>query len=142
MNSGTLSVATGQSGSVGSIAFVNNGILSVAGALNFNGANATFNTGSTFTGAGTVAVNNATFNGAQTSTNLSLRNGAFTGSGAVIHGIVEFTGGLLQGDWDVAAGQTLAGRDGGNKVLNGATLTNQGTVAWQTGNPLFVQNGG
>src|SRR5260370_5409613 len=142
MNSGTLSVATGQSGSVGSIAFVNNGILNVAGTLNFNGANATFNTGSTFTGAGTVAVNNnATFNGAQTSTSLSLRSGDFTGSGAVIHGIVEFTGGLLQRDWDVAAGQTLAGRDGGNKFLNGVALTNHGTVAWQTGNTLFLQNG-
>src|SRR5260370_42387137 len=107
MNSGTLSVATGQSGSVGSIAFVNNGILNVAGTLNFNGANATFNTGSTFTGAGTVAVNNnATFNGAQTSTNLSLRNGAFTGSGAGMHGLVDVSGGLLQGGWDQAGRRT------------------------------------
>ena len=142
INSGTLSVAPGQSGSVGSIAFVNNAILNVAGTLNFDGGNATFNSGSTFIGAGTVAVNNnATFNGAQTSTNLSLRNGAFTGNGAVIHGIVEFTGGLLQGNWDVAAGQTLAGRDGVNKFLNGVTLINHGTVAWQTGNTLFLQNG-
>lgn len=141
-NNNRVKVATGKAATVGSLQFINNGVLDVAGTLNFNGGNATFNNGSTFTGAGAVAVNsNAVFNGNQTSTNLSLRNGTFTGTGAVVHGAVEYTGGLLQGDWTVAAGQTLAGRDGSNKFLNGVALTNHGTIAWQTGESLFMQNG-
>jgi len=48
---------------------------------------------------------------------------------------------LLQGGWTVAGGATLNGVSGINKFINGATLTNQGNIAWQTGNTLFFQNG-
>jgi outer membrane autotransporter protein len=145
-NSGTLRVAAGQNSTIGSIAFVNNGgILNVGtgGSLNFAGGNVNFNAGTQFTGAGVnMVTNNANFNGSFSSTNLSLQNGAFTGSSAVFNsGSAQFAGGLFQGDWTVASGATLNGVDGGNKFLNGGTFTNQGTIAWQTGNSLFFQNG-
>jgi hypothetical protein len=144
VNSGTLRVAAGQNSVIGSIAFVNNGgIVDVGagGSLNFAGGNATFNAGTQFSGAGVnMVTNNATFNGSFSSSNLSLRNSIFSGSGALLNGSVEFSGGLMQGSWTVAGGATLKGVDGINKFLNAITLTNQGTIAWQTGNTLFFQN--
>jgi len=141
-STGTLRVAAGETATIGNIAFVNDGgTLQANGALAFSGNNATFNAGSNFTGAGVVAINtNATFNGAQNSSNLSLRGGVFTGGGAVLKGSAEFSGGYLQGDWTVAGGATLNGVDGSNKFINGATLTNEGTMAWKTGNALYFQN--
>ncbi len=142
-NNKLMKVASGKTVNVGTIQFVNNSTLNVAGTLNFNGYNATFNDGSVFTGAGVVAINSdASFVGTQNTSNLSLRSGTFTGTGAVVQGSAEFTGGYLQGGWTVASGQTLYGRDGGNKFVNAATVTNNGTIAWQTGNTLYLQNAG
>ena len=139
---GTLRVAAGQTATIGSIAFVNDGgTLQADGTLVFSGNNATFNAGTQFTGAGATLVSgNATFNGAFTSSNLALTAGTFTGNAAQINGSVAFTGGLLSGTWEVASGQTLSGNDGGNKFLSNATVTNQGTIAWQSGNALYFQS--
>jgi len=111
---GTVQVAAGKTGSVGTIAFINNGGLLTAdlgATLNFGGGNATFNAGTTFSGAGTLLVaNNATFNGAFNASNLVLSGGIFSGGAAVLNGSVDWTGGSFNGDWEVAAGQTLNGK--------------------------------
>jgi len=143
-NNGVFAVAAGKTVSMGSVAFVNNGSIDVAGTLSLDGHNATFNAGSTFTGSGVVAVNsNATFNGAITaSPTLSLRNGTFTGANDfAIGGNPEWLGGVMTGQWTVAAGHTFTARDGGNKVMNALAFTNLGTLAWETTNTLFVQSG-
>ena len=144
-NSGTFRVATGQSVSIGGIAFVNNaGVLQAdaGGALNFGGGNALFNTGTQFLGAGVVAVAApATFNGSFFSTNLSLRAGAMTGTSAVLNGTVEFSAGTLQGSWTIGAGATLNPAAGNSKFLTALTLTNQGTIAVPAGITLSTQNG-
>ncbi len=143
-NNGTLRVAAGQSSSIGSVAFVSNGgILDVGagGSLSFAGGNGTFNGGTQFAGSGVnMVTNNATFNGSFNSTNLSLRSGVFTGNAAALNGRADFGGGVLQDSWTVAGGATLNGVDGGNKFLSSTTLTNQGTLAWKTGDALFFQN--
>jgi MYXO-CTERM domain-containing protein len=125
--------------------FVNHGLVEAqTGTIRFDGG-ATFNAGSSFGGAGSVVMGNGTnnFAGAFTSSNLVLQGGTFAGSGAVVNGSVSLTGGTIAGTWTVAAGQTLAGNDGGNKFLSGDTtvLTNQGTIAWNSGNPLYLQSG-
>ncbi len=143
-NNGTFAVAAGKAVSMGSVAFVNNATIDVAGTLNLNGHNATFNAGSTFTGNGVVAVNsNASFNGAITaSPTLSLRAGIFTGANDfVIGGNPEWTGGTLTGQWTLAAGHTLTAHDGTSKIMSGLAFTNLGTLDWDTGNTLFVQSG-
>ncbi|MBT9504128.1 MAG: hypothetical protein IV092_22985 [Burkholderiaceae bacterium] len=145
-NSGTLQVAAGQTVNVGTIVFVNDGgQLKVAngGLLNFAGNNAGFNTGTQMSGAGVVAVtSNASFAGEITSSNLSLRNGSFTGTTAQLKGAAEFSGGFLVGGWEIAPGATLSGVNGGNKFLSTVSLNNKGTLAWATGDTLFLQSDG
>ncbi|MGE0387112.1 MAG: beta strand repeat-containing protein, partial [Gammaproteobacteria bacterium] len=128
---------------IGSLAFINSGIIEAqAGTIDFTSANATFNAGSQFTGAGTTRIlAGATFNGALTSTNLQLTGGTFSGGGAVINGDVDFTGGTFSGTWTIAADQVLHGVTGGSKILSGATLTNLGTFNWETTDSLFLQSG-
>lgn len=143
-NSGTLRVAASQSSTIGGFAFVNNaGTLDVGagGALNFNGGLATFNGGTQFTGSGvTMVTANASFNGSFNSSNLSLRSGLFLGSSATLGGSAEFRGGTMQGGWTVAGGATLNGVSGINKFLDNITLTNLGTITWQTSDPFYFQN--
>jgi hypothetical protein len=147
INDGTVSVAAGKTATIGSVKFVNNATLDVAGTLNLDGGNARFNSGTTFTGGGTANVNtNATFVGDIMSGNLSLNGGTLSGgdgtpgSTAILHGSVRYTGGTLTGDWELASGQTLDGLAGGIKLLSTANFTNQGTFTWQTTNNLFVQS--
>ena len=140
---GTVRVKAGESATIGGIAFVNDGTLTANGTLNFNGSNATFNGGGTFNGAGATAINtSASFNGTQNSSNLSLRAGNFSGSGAILAGSSEFAGGFFAGTWSTAAGATLHARDGGNKFFDTVTFTNQGTLAWETVDSLYLENGG
>ena len=117
------------------------------GILNFGGGNARFNDGTHFNGTGVNNINsNASFVGNFTSQNLHLNAGIFTGgdgspgSKAVVNGTADFTGGTITGAWEVAAGQTLSGKGGSNKFLSGATLTNKGTLSWQTTDTLFLQS--
>ncbi|MGE0388139.1 MAG: hypothetical protein AB7Q97_25725, partial [Gammaproteobacteria bacterium] len=140
-NNGVLSVDAGKTLSMGSVQFINNGTVDAAGQATFGGGNATFNAGSQFTGAGvSVVTASATFNGAFNSQNLQLAGGTISGNGAVIDGTVAYTGGSLTGTWTNGADATLAGRDGGAKILNGASVTNLGTVSWESTNALLVQS--
>lgn len=143
VNSGTLRAASGQTGTVGSIAFINNGgLLEAQGSLVFGGGNVSFNTGTTFGGAGVNLVSsNASFSGSISSGNLLLQNGNYAGTAVLLTGVTGFSGGAFGGSWELAAGQTLNGLSGGNKFLNGAAWVNKGEWRWNTGDSLFLQNG-
>ncbi len=146
-NSGTLrkSAGTGttQIGNSSLVGVINSGTVDAqTGTIAFNGAN-TFNTGTVFTGAGSVAVNTAsTFIGGFTSSNLALASGQQTGNAAVLNGQAQWTGGSMAGSWAVAPGATLNLQGAGGKTFDGASVTNNGTVAWQAGSSgLVVVNG-
>lgn len=139
--SGSAGATTINSG----VGFLNLGTLDAqTGSIQFNGGSV-FNAGSVFTGAGrrrNMAAGSNTFNGGFTSSNLRLSGGTHHGVGAVMGGAVNWTGGNLTGTWRVATGQTLNGNTSSSKFIAGATLTNQGTVAWHTGEDLYLQSGG
>ena len=144
-NNGTFRKSAGLGDTTfSSIGLVNSGTFDAqTGAINFASSNATFKAGTVFTGAGVNKVtSNATFEGSFTSHNLDLVSGVFTASGAVVGGVVDFLGGVLTGDWTIAAGQTLRGVTGSNKFVSGGTVTNLGTVDWQTTDTLFMQSAG
>jgi hypothetical protein len=125
--------------------FVNSGqIDAVTGVLNIDSlattTAATFNAGTSFTGAGIVRVGTTSgfagpesyrFNGAFSSTNLLLdtvnANGqaSYVGSGAVLNGTMAWRGGRLSGTWAVPAGSTLTVGGGGAMA---ASMTIDGTV--------------
>ena len=144
-NSGTLRKSAGagttQIGNSTSLSIVNSGTVDAqTGTIVFGGAN-TFNTGTVFTGAGSVVVNTAsTYNGAFTSSNLTLAAATQTGNAAVLNGQVQFSAGALAGGWTVAPGATLNVLGAGTKTVDGASINNSGTVAWQasSGNVAFL----
>jgi len=127
------------------LGFVNSGTIDAqVGTIAFNGGS-TFNAGSVFTGAGSVVAGNGSnqFNGSFTASNLRLTSGTHLGNLAVVNGQVAYTGGMLAGTWEVAAGQQLTLDSGSTKYLSGTgtTLTNRGTVTW-AGDHLYFQAGG
>ena len=136
-NSGTLRKSGGsgstQIGNSSLFSLVNNGTVNAqTGTITFGGDN-TFNAGTVFTGAGSVVVNTASsFNGAFTSSNLTLGGGTQTGVAAVLNGQMQFTAGVLTGGWAVASGATLNVPGVGTKSIDGASIGNAGTVAWQS----------
>ncbi|MEO8040296.1 MAG: hypothetical protein ABI794_16130, partial [Betaproteobacteria bacterium] len=143
LNSGTFRKSAGAgSTAIGGIAFVNSGTIdSQTGTINFAGGNATFNAGSQFIGIGSTTISsNASFNGAFTSSNLSVAGGTATGTAARIGGSMSLSGGVLGGTWEVATGQLLRGVGGSTKYMSAATLVNNGTVQWETGDALYLQN--
>jgi len=104
---------------------------------------ATFNSGTVFTGAGSVVANtSSTFNGTFTSSNLNLANGTQTGNAAVLNGQAQWAGGTLAGTWAVAPTATLNLQSASAKTLTGATFTNNGTVAWQASSANIVFSSG
>ena len=146
-NSGTLRKSAGASttqiGNSPSFGFINSGTIDAqTGTLQFSGGN-TFNSGTVFTGLGSVVVNtSSTFNGAFTSSNLNLANGTQTGNAAVLNGQAQWAGGALAGTWAVAPTATLNLQSGSSKTLAGAAFTNNGTVAWQATSANIVFSSG
>ena len=143
-NQGTLVVAAGKTLTVSSTRFINagTGVINNAGVVDFNGSNATFDAGSTLTGAGAININsNASFNGAFSATNLMINGGAVSGNAVVASGTLGWTGGVLTGGWQLANGQTLNAGSGGNKILSAAAFDNRGSVNWNTTDSLFLQSG-
>lgn len=147
LNVGTLrkSAGSGSTTVAAGVGFVNFGsVVAQIGSIDFQGGS-TFNAGSAFSGAGLVRMVSGSnvFNGAFSASNLDLSGGSHVGSGAVLNGTVGFSGGSLTGTWAVAAGQTLEGRGGGFKFVDGAgtVLSNNGTVRWATADALYLQNG-
>ena len=150
-NTGTLAKTAGAVTALGNWRLVNDGGLIQAdvGVLNFSGGAAEFRADSRFAGAGTVQVSaNASFAGVQRSDSLALAGGTLTGAAAVIGpgvsgpGEVRWLGGDLAGSWTIANNRSLLGQAGASKRLNGAVLTNAGTLAWQTTEPLQGFGGG
>ena len=135
-NSGTLrkSAGTGTTliGNSGSLQFVNSGTIDAqTGTLQFSGGS-TFNSGTVFTGAGSVVVTSGSvFSGAIQSANLNLAGGVQTGTNAELSGLAAWQAGTLAGGWTLNTGSTLALQGSGGKTFNGTSFTNKGTVAWQ-----------
>src|SRR5204862_477295 len=104
--------------------FVNSGTLNAqVGTLEYR-ANNTFNNGTQFTGAGSnVVTTDSTFNGTNTSANLTLQSGNF-GGGASLAGTTAWTAGAITGTLTVPSGATLNLTGSGAKTVDGGTLTN------------------
>lgn len=150
-NTGSLVKTAGALNNLGNWRLVNEGGLIQAdvGVLNFSGGSAEFKADSRFAGAGTVQVSgNAIFAGVQRSDNLVLAGGVLTGAAAVIGpgvdgpGEVRWLGGDLAGTWTISNNRSLLAQAGAAKRLNAGTLTNAGTLAWQTTEPLQGFSGG
>jgi hypothetical protein len=147
--SGTLRAAAGKTLSVGSsLGFVNQGgtLDADSGGSIVYQTGARFENGSSFTGSGNHRMQGGVVfaDSFSAGNQLILESSTFQGEAAVLgSGAMQFSGGSLQGGWKVAAGSTLNGVAGGDKILNGAStvLTNQGTLAWNTTNHFFLQNG-
>lgn len=151
INSGTLRKTAGALTSLGNWSFISNAGTAEAavGTLSFNSGNPVFNDDSKFIGAGFVSIDTAAlFNGSLSSQNLVFSSGSMTGNAALLKAgaggpsLLRWSGGQLLGTWEVGAGQTFAGLDGGGKVLGAATWTNNGTTLWQTTQTLQGQNSG
>ena len=124
-------------------AFTNAGTLEAqVGTLELGGPS-TFNAGTVFTGAGRIVVTApSTFNGRFESSNLQLASGLQTGNSARIAGTVGLGSAALAGTWAVDAGSTLRLQNTNAHALQGATLQNNGTLAWlAAGSGVQLQNG-
>ncbi|MFQ3596221.1 MAG: PEPxxWA-CTERM sorting domain-containing protein, partial [Sphingomonadaceae bacterium] len=129
--------------STGGLSFINSGVIDVVSAdasINFSGNNKTFNSGSSFTGAGRVTVTgNSTFAGDISSGSLVIVGGTQTGNAATLFGTARWEVGTLNGSWTVASGSTLTAAGGANKFIGvGAEITNAGTFAMVEGNVLLT----
>lgn len=151
INTGTLRKSAGVLTSLGNWSYVSNAGTAEAtvGTLSFNGGNPVFNDDSKFIGAGFVSIDTAaSFNGSLSSQNLVFSSGSMNGSGALLKAgasgpsLLRWTGGQVLGSWEVAAGQTLAGLDGLDKLLGSGSFTNNGSTLWQTTQTLQGANGG
>lgn len=146
-DSGTVRAAAGKTLSINNTTgFVNNaGVLDAqAGATIQYAGGSVFNSGSQFTGAGSnVAAGNHTWNGGFNSANLVLQGGTHNGNSAVVNGTARYTGGTLDGTWQVGAAQTLAVADGANKFIDGSAtvVTNKGLDAVNTGDFIYMTSG-
>src|SRR5690606_11873442 len=88
----------------------------------YRGGFARFNAGTRFTGAGShVVLRDARFVSAFQSASLTFADGGgrfggdgvTSGSNAIVQGGLEWTGGALQGHWEIASGSTLTVSDAG-----------------------------
>lgn len=122
---------------------VNSGTLDAeAGATIVYAAGGTFNNNTRFNGAGVNRVNGSgTFNGLMQSANLDLKAGTYSGSNAALNGSVGWTGGTFSGSWTLNPASTLTVGTGGFKYIDAGTFTNNGSMAWNTTNLLYMQNG-
>ncbi len=135
-NAGTLRKSAGagttQISNSAALRFVNSGTVEAQSGTLLISGNSTFNPGTVITGAGRVVVDTAsTFNGGFQSSNLTLAGGTHNGNTARLSGQAAWAAGTLEGTWSVAPGATLNVTSSSGKSVNGATFTNDGTVAWQ-----------
>ncbi|MBS0503261.1 MAG: PEP-CTERM sorting domain-containing protein [Proteobacteria bacterium] len=140
--SGTIHAAAGKTLNIGTFLTSNGGTFTADGTINYGFGNSVFNAGTLFNGAGSNnVVTNAVFNGAFTSaSNLVFASASFIGNNAQVNGTATFTGGRFTGSWEIAAGQTLNGANGGSKFMNAGTFTNNGTFNWNTNDALYFES--
>jgi hypothetical protein len=136
VNTGVLAKTAGTDTSLLSgISVANTGRIDVAtGTLQFSGGSLVFADGSRFTGAGTALVSSsARFSGRVDTQNLVLAGASYEGGDggaqpvAQLHGSTRWTGGVLTGQWELAADHTLAIEAGSSHYIRG-TVVNQGAV--------------
>lgn len=145
---GIVRATNGATLTIDAVALSSNGGEFEAGAgsaIVYAGGFAQFNDATRFSGAGTHTVSNdARFVGSFRSANLIFAPGGVrvggeagaSGSKAIAQGTLEWRGGELQGDWEVAAGGTLTAAGSGAKTQRGGAVLNKGTVAWNADVPL------
>ncbi len=126
-------------------------IVVASGIVAFNtSAGLNINGGATFSGAGLSQISGgtATVNGTATAngTTVELAGGIVTGSSGVLArsgtGSWNWTGGEMRGTLSVPSGSLLTVSGGTQKVFNGATLSNAGTVRWNGGGAINGGNAG
>ena len=138
-NYGTFRKSAGNSTAVAT-PFVNNGTLDAqTGVILFNyyGANYTFNSGSSFIGAGTnqLVAGATTMNGTIYSSNLVIAGGTVTGT-YTVSGLLTFNSGYLNGPGvvTIATNSTLlVNAPQYLEAQNGIVIVNAGTVTWTSG---------
>jgi hypothetical protein len=166
-NNGTLSKLASTGTTTISIAFNNNGTVNVAsgvlklggggtssgafnattGELRFTGGTQTLTAGATLPGAGVARVDGGTLNVSTasdlTAANMALDSGTLGGTGTLtVSNSLAWTAGTMAGPGttSIASGATLAISGGTQKVLDGRTLTNNGTVTWSDGGNIDAGN--
>ncbi|MFN0184074.1 MAG: beta strand repeat-containing protein, partial [Aquabacterium sp.] len=146
---GTVRATNGATLTIGNIALVSNGGLfqtTGGGTIVYAGGTNRFNDGTTFAGDHRLT-GASTFVGGIFSDDLRVVAGANTGgdgspgSNATLKGATRFQGGDLYGHWVIDSGAVVTGESGGAKRQIGSTITNQGTLRWNTGETMQTGNG-
>ena len=138
-NYGTFRKSAGNSTAVAT-PFVNNGTLDAQTGVilfNYGGANYTFNSGSSFIGAGTnqLVAGATTMNGTIYSSNLVIAGGTVTGT-YTVSGLLTFNSGYLNGPGvvTIATNSTLlVNAPLYFEALNANVIVNAGTITWTSG---------
>jgi RHS repeat-associated protein len=149
-NAGTVTVASGV---LLSDFGTHSGAFAIAAdaTLAFDQFGSAVNAGTTITGAGRVRLTSGsvTFNTPVAVQNLALAGGTLDGPAAITVGNrFDWTAGTVSVPVTVNPGATLAINGGTDKVLDGATLTNNGTATFTStgdlafGNGAIIQNNG
>jgi hypothetical protein len=129
---GTVHVGADETVTVNNRFVSDGGTLDTDGITNFQGGNAVFNAGTTFTGSGVNAINSsAAFNGAINSTNLHFNAGYYTGTAAALSGTAEWQSGYFTGDWQITNGATLNVAQNRSMYLTAGSVVNNGTAEWK-----------
>lgn len=142
VNKGSLRKSGGSgTTSIGGVEYFSDGgtVDTQTGTIDFSGGLARFDRWARFTGSGVVKVSaDASFGGDIHSDNLVLAAGRFTGESplARLYGATSWTGGSFSGSWQLKSGQSLVGQVGLDKSFSTVDFTNDGTITWQTANPL------
>lgn len=149
----TVRAAGGVTLAFSGVAFVNAGGSLDAGegaSIVYGGGSARFESGTRFVGPGTHVVSSSSrFLGAiEAGSAVTLTGGTHVGgdgsSGrAQLMGLTfGWTGGDLQGEWEISAGSLLTARNGAAKRQVGGTVVNAGTLVWNSTQAFQIGNGG
>jgi hypothetical protein len=133
-NSGTVNLVNGDQNLTGGGTSSGAWVIGSGRAVNIPSGNYTFNTGSSFTGAGNLVVNGGTLQIAGTASgdNLDVTSGTVSGSGTLSVASLDWSGGTLTGSSGVlnltfGGVSTISGS--GSKTLN-RIVNNHGAVTW------------
>ncbi|MEZ5291133.1 MAG: hypothetical protein R2745_08630 [Vicinamibacterales bacterium] len=141
-NDSILELQTGSFVVATSVNAVNAGLLDVGPGTTMNLNLMRLESGTTFSGAGTVALNGTTVVNTPVSMTVPVvQTGNTSGTGTIVlDAPMTWQAGLIgnAGGIEVNAPWTLTISTANQKVFDGAPLTNRGTVAW-TGGTIFLQ---
>lgn len=136
--SGEIAVAVGQALNLNIPIINEGGLLTANGVINYGNGGQQFLDGTRFAGSGANRVNtNAAFSGTIDSENLELRGGVFQGSGAILTGDTDWSGGNFAGDWALASGAGIDLFGSAARAISNGSFVNNGTLAWQDSSSMF-----